>query len=226
MRLPLLRPVLALGLALGLPSFPLVARAAAVQSPDYAVLLGDYPRPGSDGDKADQAILLWLQRSRTPEDIQRAASEVEPHLGLFDDVTGQDLESGRFPLTQALAEQARKDIRAVTASLKDHFARPRPYLAMPGLAPAIHRETSFSYPSGHSSWAIMEAALLARFQPGNREAILARGRQVGFDRALGGVHYPSDVDAGQRLGAAFAEAWLDDPVRAAALERTRAAEWR
>jgi len=72
---------------------------------------------------------------------------------------------------------------------------------------------------------VLEATLLAQLQPQDREAILARGRQVGFDRPLGGVHYPSDVEAGQAVGAAFAASWLADPAHRALLEQARAAEW-
>jgi membrane-associated phospholipid phosphatase len=228
MRHPLLRPVLVLALAaLVTPFVPLRAQASAAvaQATDYAALIGDFPRPGSDRLKADEAILMWLQQTRSPEDVQRAASEVVPHLGLFSAVLGRDLDSGRFPLTLALGEQARHDLRAATDPLKLKFARPRPYAAMPQLTPAVKLEESFSYPSGHSAWGVLEAELLAQLQPGNRKAILARGRQVGYDRPLGGVHYPSDVEAGQALGAAFAAAWLAEPAHRALLEQARTAEW-
>jgi acid phosphatase (class A) len=62
--------------------------------------------------------------------------------------------------------------------------------------------------------------------PAHGEAILARGRLVGFDRVMGGVHYPSDVEAGQRLGEALAGVWLQDPARRQRVEEVRAAEWR
>jgi len=223
------RPALVLLLVLGTSLAPLAAQSSqAPSSPalaDASALIGDFPHPGSDADKADQAILLWLQRTRTREDMLRAASEVTPHLGLFSEVTGKDLESGPYPLTRALAEQAQQDVRKVVAALKTQYARPRPYVAMPQLSPAIQRETSFAYPSGHASWGMMEAELLATLQPQRREAILARGRQVGYDRVLGGVHYPSDVEAGQRLGPVLAKAWLADPAHRKRVEAARAAEW-
>jgi acid phosphatase (class A) len=72
---------------------------------------------------------------------------------------------------------------------------------------------------------MLEASLLAEFLPRARVAILDRGRQMGYDRALGGVHYPSDVEGGQRVGAAFARDWLADPEHRRRLEQVRAAEW-
>jgi acid phosphatase (class A) len=198
--------------------------AAVATERDYAALIGHFPPPGSDGAKADLAVLLWMQRTRTPGEIRRATSEVRLHLGIFSEVTGKDLESPGFTLTQALAEDLQKALRQVTAPLKAQFARPRPYDAIPAIRPAVSREPSLSYPSGHSAWGMAEATLLAEFEPERREAILDRGRQIGYDRVLGGVHYPSDVDAGQVLGPAIAQAWLAEPAHKKRVEAARA-EW-
>ena len=68
-------------------------------------------------------------------------------------------------------------------------------------------------------------SVLADLVPKLQEAILERGRQVGNDRVLAGVHHPSDVEAGQKLGAALAAIWLKDPARRGQLDAARAAEW-
>jgi acid phosphatase (class A) len=227
MRLQLLRPALALFLVLGPCSGlrALQAPAPVAAAPDYAALLGPFPAPGSDRDKADRAILLWAQRSRSREDIRRAESEVNLRLGLFSAATGRDLGSDQFTLTQQLVDDAVATLRPVLGALKRRFARPRPYEVIPGLAPAITRENSASYPSGHSTWGTMVASLLIQLEPQARDGILERGLQVGFDRVVGGVHNPSDVEAGQRLGFALAQAWLADPMHRLQLEQARTAEW-
>ncbi len=219
-------PVLTLILSVGPAVTPLASQtpAPAVQLQDYAALIGAFPAPGSDGAKADLAILLWQQRSRTPIEVRRAESEVILHLGIFSEVTGKDLDAGPFPRTRALAEDLQAALRQVTAPLKVQFARPRPYDAFQQIKPAVKLEPSLSYPSGHASWGMVQATLLAALQPQRREAILERGRLVGYDRVLGGVHYPSDVDAGQLLGPAFAQAWLAVPEHQKRLEEARA-EW-
>jgi acid phosphatase (class A) len=230
MRRSIHQPVLALFLVICSGFAPLASQvpvqtaAPLTEVQQYAALIGECPRPDSDGGKADLAILLWLQRSRTPFEIRRAQSEVRLHLGIFSEVTGKDLEEGPFPLTRALAEDLRKALREVTGPLKSQFGRPRPYDAYHQLKPAIDRESSLSYPSGHSSWGMVEATLLAELMPERREAILDRGRQVGYDRVIGGVHYPSDVEAGQRLGPVLAQAWLAVPAHRKHLEQARA-EW-
>jgi acid phosphatase (class A) len=156
--------------------------------------------------------------------LRRAETEVNLHIGIFSEVTGKDLALGPFPHTRALAEELQKDLRQVTGPLKLKFARPRPYDAFHQIKPAIQLETSYSYPSGHASWGSAEATLLAELEPERRSAILERGLMVGYDRVLGGVHYPSDVEAGQILGPAFAQAWMALPAHRKRLEEAKG-EW-
>lgn len=222
-------PMFALLLALAPGFTALASQTAAVQAaPEtpqaYAALIGPFPQPGSDGAKADVAILLWLQRTRTPGQVSRAENEVTLHLGIFSEATGKDLTSGPFPLTRALSEDLQKAVRQVTAPLKEQFGRPRPYNAFPQIKPAIQLEPSHSYPSGHATWGMAQATLLSALEPQRKETILERGRLVGYDRVIGGVHYPSDVEAGQLLGPAIAQAWLAHPAQQKRLEAARA-EW-
>jgi acid phosphatase (class A) len=55
------------------------------------------------------------------------------------------------------------------------------------------------------------AAVLAELAPQQRPAIMERGRELGWNRVVAGVHYPSDVTAGRVLGTAIAKALLADP---------------
>ena len=67
--------------------------------------------------------------------------------------------------------------------------------------------------------------VLAELRPERREALLAQGRQVGVNRVIGGVHYPSDIEAGQKLGARLAQAWLAEAANRQLVEAVRQAEW-
>jgi hypothetical protein len=55
--------------------------------------------------------------------------------------------------------------------------------------------------------------LLSNLFEDRKDALMARAREVGYARTLGGVNYPSDVRAAEQLGAALArqivasEAW-------------------
>ena len=76
-----------------------------------------------------------------------------------------------------------------------------------------HEErTDYSYPSGHSTRGTLFALLLAELFPDRREAILAKGRDSGWLRVQGGVHYPTDIYAGRVLGQALARKFLSSPA--------------
>ncbi|NWJ41553.1 MAG: phosphatase PAP2 family protein [Geothrix sp.] len=219
-------PVLALALLLpGAPSLWAQAPAQADQAKAWATFLGAPPAVDSDGGKADLAIVLWHQRTRTAPEVQRALSEVKLGLGAYAQAIGVPLEEARYPKTAALIDKVGKDIKVVTDGLKKHFMRPRPYQADPRVRPAIELETSPSYPSGHATRGLAYAMVLADLVPEWREALLAQGRLVGVDRVIGGVHYPSDIEAGQRLAEKLGAAWLADPQNRTLVEAARAAEW-
>jgi acid phosphatase (class A) len=201
------------------------ATASTASEPDWAALLGPFPAAGSREAERDLAIMLWLQKTRTTAEVARANAEIALGVGWFQDVLGKDFDPATHPRTLTLLNQAAHDCEQVISPLKNRFRRPRPYLTTPELTPAIHRETSFSYPSGHSTLAILSSLLLAELDPRHRDAILERGRLIGNDRSLGGVHWPSDVEAGQKLGTAFAGFWLAMPKHRQLVTDIRAAEW-
>jgi acid phosphatase (class A) len=103
----------------------------------------------------------------------------------------------------------------VTDDAKNVFQRPRPYHVAPDRFPhSIEHEspTHYSYPSGHSTRATVFAGLLAELWPDQREAILATGRECGWLRVEGGVHYPTDIYADRVLGQAIVRELLRNPA--------------
>src|SRR5205814_9113669 len=79
-----------------------------------------------------------------------------------------------------------------------------------------------SYPSGHATRGTVWAELLAETYPAQREALLARGRQIGFDRIIAGVHYPSDIYAGRCVGHAVTRCLLANVAFHAELDQVKA----
>ena len=53
--------------------------------------------------------------------------------------------------------------------------------------------------------------LLSEIFPERKDAILDVGKEIGANRYLGGMHYPTDVEAGQKLGEAVAKRLLANP---------------
>jgi acid phosphatase (class A) len=192
---------------------------------DAVAVVGPPPAPGSDEAKADLAVVLWLQRTRTQEDIARAQAEVKVELETFVSAFGPGFDATAHPRTRALLDRLHEEASPFVDRAREHFARPRPFVAEPRVQSAVKRESSPSYPSSHGTRGVLYARVLAELVPARRDALLEVGRRLGYDRVLAGVHYPSDVLAGQRLGEALAEAMLATPAFRAEISELRAAEW-
>lgn len=201
------------------------APATLTQSQDLIAFLGPYPAPGSDEAKADLAIVLWHQRTRSSAEVQRAASEIKLDLGTYAVAMGCPMDAIRYPKTADLLDRVSKDLRASIDGLKKHHLRPRPQMTDARVKPAIEPEFSPSYPSGHATRGLAFALVLAELAPDHRDALLAQGRQIGVDRVIGGVHFPSDIEAGQRLALRLMEAWLGEAPNRALVGTVRTAEW-
>jgi len=90
----------------------------------------------------------------------------------------------------------------ITYSLKAIVKRKRPYLAYPKLITGKATETTYSFPSGHTSMAFATATALSLsfpkwyvIGPAYSYAIL-----VAYSRSYLGVHYPGDILAGAIIG--------------------------
>jgi membrane-associated phospholipid phosphatase len=89
---------------------------------------------------------------------------------------------------------------------KNIFKRPRPYDTYPDILTPLAHETSFSFPSGHTSSAFNLATSLSLQFPKWHIAVPAFiwASTVAFSRMYLGVHYPSDVFIGIIMGVATA----------------------
>jgi membrane-associated phospholipid phosphatase len=62
-----------------------------------------------------------------------------------------------------------------------------------------------SYPAAHGCISTAAAVVLARLFPGDADTLLAIGKEAADARIYAGIHYRSDIDAGQALGRVVAE---------------------
>jgi len=188
---------------------------------DFKALLGDPPADGSPAQAQEIDKLLDLQAHRTPEDEARCKEEVDATAFIFADVLGKGFNETDLPLTAALLNDVAKQAKVVAGAAKVTWDRKRPFLADPRIKPCVELEKTPSYPSGHAIRGMVWALLLAEIYPEHRDALLARGREFGEDRVLAGLHYPSDIAAGQKLGAEIAKRLLADPEFRAKLDKAR-----
>ncbi|MEB3332455.1 MAG: phosphatase PAP2 family protein [Synechococcaceae cyanobacterium] len=218
-RQPALALALPMAMALGLNLGPVQAAPGSRPSPaaglrlDAAALQRITGRPPAQGSRQaddDLVILRWMQRYRTPEMEANSWLLLERNINTFSRALGSDLSKSAPVLHRGIREFA-EPVDAVTRTIKQGLARPRPYLAHNDIRNCLPPESGDSFPSGHATWYRAVAELLAELLPQHRQRLLDVGLHGGFNRVLCGVHYPSDVEAGQRLGAAAAAQIIASP---------------
>jgi len=197
--------------------------ASAVE-PDWPSVAGTYPAVGSLQSQEEDAILHWLQDTRTRADVDRVEVESHPDLDCFLNAIRSSWGASAYPTTKALLKQAKEDVKPVVTALKASFGRPRPHVTDPTLTPALPDDGSLSFPSKHAAEGDLFAAILIQLDPGEGVSLAEEGKLIGDDRAMAGVHWPSDVLAGQRLGQIFAAYWLGLPENAQMIQDA-SAEW-
>lgn len=173
---------------------------------DLTRLLPPPPAAQSAQERSELDEMLRLQAERTPSAAERARQDAELSIFRFGDALGNPagFTPAKLPLTVMLFRDVARDEAAVMNVAKDRFERPRPFRVEHRLAPVVPMPSSASYPSGHSTWAYASALVLADMLPERRAQILARADEYAHNRILGGVHYPSDVQAGRLAGTALA----------------------
>jgi acid phosphatase (class A) len=184
------------------------------------------PPPFSDG-SVEQIEELAELRS-----IAKTRTEERLELARFDDLTisakifhavipGFDPE--KLPVTAKLLETAKREAGLVSHLAKEHFDRKRPYEFDPSLnVCSKHRGKNATYPSGHTTAGYAMAVTLAHIMPNQADTAMIRAATYGKSRMICGVHYRSDVVAGQVVGTAVALALLQKPEFQAEMAAARA----
>ncbi|MCM2267728.1 MAG: phosphatase PAP2 family protein [Elusimicrobiales bacterium] len=161
----------------------------------------DFPAPpaaGSQQDQADLAVLKEWQLKRTPEECARANAGAHAD---YDKFFG-DISPFAEPLPEAAAvifKRIKQESDGAAAEIKKRFKRQRPFLRDASLEPCLGRIGGLAYPSGHATISRVLALVLADLVPEHRDDFLVRADQAALDRVVGGVHHPSDIEAGKLL---------------------------
>lgn len=203
------------------------SRYISVTAVDLTQLLPPPPAKGSAAAREDLDAVLRAQSARTPASMAAAKADVLVSVFRFADVLGPAFSSERLPRTNALFSMAGRDATAIGRRAKYYWQRPRPYRFSDRVKSVLDVTTGGSYPSGHAMFGCMTAVLLGVMVPEQRTALLERGTTYAQHRVVGGVHYPTDVEAGCTGGTIVAAVLLQTPVFqadfAAARDETRRA---
>lgn len=168
------------------------------------LLTGITPPPGADKTAQELAVVQRAVASRTPEATARVEKlgqhdgTLLPRNMLGDYVRNHGVVDG-VRATAAMAASAATSSLSSKA-MKMIYGRPRPYTLDPSIAVLGKTPGSKSYPSGHAASAHSAATVLSARWPERAASYQSLAREAGEARVYSGVHFPSDIDAGEQLG--------------------------
>jgi hypothetical protein len=188
---------------------------------DFDAILGNPPADDSAQHRQEVEHMLQLQASRTAQEEQRCKAEEKVTPFVFAEILGPWFNPKDLPLTAKLFREVTLETTDVADVPKKKWSRVRPPLADPRIHPCVALEHTGSFPSGHATRGVVWATLLAEVFPDDKQQLMDRGRLIGQDRVIGGMHYPSDVAAGQKLGAEIAKKFLANEVFLVQFEKVK-----
>ena len=179
--------------------------------PELEALAASVPPPPAEGSDEARADVAASERLRALEDSDRwllatRHAELRPALALshFDCALGFRLTAAESPRLVALLTRVLHDADEAAELAKARMPRSRPVAVDSGRrACQVLSEagrTSNAYPSGSASVGAAYGAVMAVLAPDRAEAVDRIGHEIAVSRMVCGVHYPSDVVAGEALG--------------------------
>ena len=184
------------------------------------------PAPAQDSARTqtELAELRAIAASSGAEEKAAAAKDAKDESpDIFNGVIGFDIAT--MPETNKLLTMVAEEEDTDSKVAKAYFHRIRPYSADPSLKtcePIKPGKAANSYPSGHATLAFSMGVVLAELLPAKSQAILARSGQYAERRLVCGVHYRSDIVAGQQFGTILALRLMENPAFRAQMEKARA----
>ena len=190
---------------------------------DLPALLPPPPAAGSPTERVELDQVLALQTSRTPEQAARCVQVENETIWLFgSEVLGPWFTEANLPKTTAFFAAVREDFIAVNRAAKALHPRKRPPFADERIKPCVEFADTGAYPSGHGIQSSVWAVLLGQIFPDKANDFLLRAATTRNYKAISGVHYPSDLAAGQAVGEALARLLLKNPAVQKAISELQA----
>ena len=197
--------------------------------PDSLALSPAPPAPGSAAAQLDDAVASQALTMRGSARFVQAHTDADLSFPAgadqFSCALGVAVTAKTTPVLYRLLERSRIDASAATKAAKTHYQRPRPFMVnnAPTCTPDDEEglRSSGSYPSGHTSIGWAWALILSEIDPEHATALIERGRNYGHSRLVCNVHWYSDVQQGQFMGAATVARLHDNPEFAADLAKAR-----
>lgn len=205
-----------------------VGASAGILPPDAFDAAHFLPPPPADGSPeaaAEMEELHAIAAHSTPEMIAAAAHDARDETpDIFNAALGFDIAS--VPETERLLASVGEEEEDDTREPKHYFHRLRPYAVDASLKTCTPvkpgKKADDSYPSGHATRAFAIGVILASLLPDRAQAILARAEDYAHNRMVCGVHFRSDIVAGQQFGTVLALRLMDNPQFRLRMDAARA----
>ena len=179
------------------------------------------PLPYNSPEK--QAELAFLHSQTRPFNDQATAFYWQTQVGIItswydfvhnaifeDHLTGNALRTAR---TYALMSVSQYDSMVACWDGKYTYWAIRPFQLDPTLTTLFATPNHPSYPAAHATTSTGISEVIAYLFPARAGTIRALATQAGFSREIAGIHFPSDVAAGNMLGSQVSEvviAWAEN----------------
>ena len=171
---------------------------------DRAVLIAlpVLPPPGNSSTetRAELDELLELQQERTRAQVKMMTKHLEYDGVCSAILAAADRKLTRAPKTQTVLKHVQMDASLALFHAKKRFNRARPHQLEPRLHPAISVPSHPAYPSSHALQGYLVARTLSLLFPPKNQDLMTVGEQIGREREIAGLHYPSDSKASRALG--------------------------
>jgi acid phosphatase (class A) len=191
---------------------------------DASRILPPPPMAGSAAAKAEVAELHAIAASSTAAALDAARrDDADEKPDLFNAALGFDITA--LPATNKMLNDVLKEEDTDSKAAKAYFHRDRPWIIDSSIKTCVMVKpgpAANSYPSGHTSLAFSMAVVLAAVMPDKAQVILARASEFGEHRLVCGVHFRSDIVAGQQFGTALALRLMDNATFKTEMEAARA----
>jgi acid phosphatase (class A) len=182
------------------------------------------PPPDDKVTEAEMAELRAIAAKSSPELKAFAARDAKDETpDIFNSVIGFDIAA--TPQTRKLLQMVADEEDGDTKAAKAYFHRVRPYVmdtSLPTCEPKKPGKPANSYPSGHATLAFSMGIVLAQVLPAKSQAILARSKEYADNRLVCGVHYRSDIVAGQQFGTVLALRLMENTAFQAQMQAAKA----
>jgi len=183
------------------------------------------PAPGSATAKSDLATVLALQAKSTPAKIAQAKKSYDLTVFTYAPALNPGFTAARYPKTATFFLELNDLVNYVNNYIKDDYKRPHPFQVSAQVQRIVVAKPGYSYPSYHSARCVVFQNVLAQLDPDLRGAFDRVSAQVEEDRVFAGEHFPSDIEAGIKLGRLIWAALEKDANFRSSVLSLKKAEW-